>query len=64
VRVIFKAIFSKQIKAREAQAGPSQNVGANVKPEDETEAIENVLKRIDEIKEEFLEEQKRKNQSN
>jgi hypothetical protein len=31
-----------------------------MKPADETEAIENVLKRIDEIKAEFLEEQKQK----
>jgi hypothetical protein len=52
VRVIFKALFSKQIKARE-----SYNVA---KPSDETEAIENVLKRIDEIKAEFIEEQKNK----
>jgi hypothetical protein len=30
------------------------------RPGDETEAIENVLKRIDEIKAEFIEEQKHK----
>jgi hypothetical protein len=62
VRVLFKTIFHKQIKAREQQeAGvKSNNVGVSMKPGDETEAIENVLKRIDEIKAEFLEEQKQK----
>jgi hypothetical protein len=62
VRVLFKVIFSRQIKERtKAEAGvKSDNVGASIKPGDETEAIENVLKRIDEIKAEFIEEQKRK----
>jgi hypothetical protein len=62
VRVLFKTLFRKQIKEREkAEAGKkSDSVGASLKPGDETEAIENVLKRIDEIKAEFIEEQKKK----
>jgi hypothetical protein len=62
VRVLFQAIFRKQIKEREKQEGSagSGNVGVSQKPGDETEAIENVLKRIDEIKAEFLEEQRQK----
>jgi hypothetical protein len=64
VRILFKAIFRRQIEAREKlEAGKkSANVGVSMKPEDETEAIENVLKRIDEIKEEFIEEQRQKQQ--
>jgi hypothetical protein len=57
---LFKAIFRKQIKEREKLAGVSESVGADLKPEDETEAIENVLKRIDELKASLLEEQKQK----
>jgi hypothetical protein len=62
VRVLFKALFRKQIEARaKMDAGSNlNNVGASQKPGDETEAIENVLKRIDEIKAEFIEEQRKK----
>jgi hypothetical protein len=62
VRVLFKVIFSRQIKERSKldSGAKSDNVGASLKPGDETEAIENVLKRIDEIKAEFIEEQKKK----
>jgi hypothetical protein len=62
VRIVFKALFRKQIKEREklAAAEKSNNVGVSSRPGDETEAIENVLKRIDEIKAEFIEEQKHK----
>jgi hypothetical protein len=60
VRVAFKAIFSKQIKAREKANVATGNVGASTKPADETESIENVLQRIDEIRAELLEEQKKK----
>jgi hypothetical protein len=61
VRVLFKAIFHKQIKERDKIAGASTGVGANLKPEDETEAIENVLRRIDELEADLLEEKKRRN---
>ncbi len=62
VRIVFKALFRKQIKEREKLAAveKSNNVGVSIRPGDETEAIENVLKRIDEIKAEFIEEQKHK----
>jgi hypothetical protein len=58
VRVIFKFLFRKQIKAREEQM--AMDAQKNQRPADETEAIENVLKRIDEIKAEFIAEQKQK----
>jgi hypothetical protein len=64
VRIVFKAIFHKQIEEREKLAGASDSVGASLKPEDETEAIENVLKRIDELRAQLIEEQKQKNQQN
>lgn len=62
VRVIFKLLFRKQIKEREKLEANSNsnNVGVSMKPGDETEAIANVLKRIDEIKAEFIEEQRNK----
>jgi hypothetical protein len=65
VRIVFKAIFRKQIKEREELdvGTKSDSVGASLKPGDETEAIENVLKRIDEIKAEFIEEQKKNKQN-
>jgi hypothetical protein len=52
VRSVFKLLFHKQIAEREKLAAATNNdsVGASIKPEDEIEAIENVLKRIDELK--------------
>jgi hypothetical protein len=61
VRVLFKALFHKQIQKRENEAAQSKTKGEGLKPTDETEAIEDVLRRIDEIRAEVLEEQKRKN---
>lgn len=63
VRVLFKAIFHKEIKKREEIAREREAAGEKMKPIDETEAITNVLKRIDEIKEELQEELKRKNKA-
>ncbi len=60
VRVLFKSIFYKQIKKREEVAREKEAVGEKLKPGDETEAIADVLKRIDEIKEELQEELARK----
>jgi hypothetical protein len=60
VRVLFKAIFYKQIKAREDLAHQKEEAGEKLKPIDETEAIEDVLKRIDEIKAELIAEQMKK----
>lgn len=53
VRVLFKAIFRKQIKEREAAAHKKEAEGEKLKPADETEAIADVLKRIDEIRDEL-----------
>lgn len=61
VRVLFKTIFRKQIKKRENIAREKEAAGEKLKPGDETEAIADVLKRIDEIKAELQEELARKN---
>lgn len=53
VRTIFKLIFRKDIKAREEAAHKSEAEGRKLMPESETEAIADVYKRIDEIKEEL-----------
>ena len=61
VRVLFKAIFAKQIKAREAAAATAQANGEQaVKPVDETEAIADVWKRIDEIQEGLAHERRQR----
>lgn len=56
VRVLFKAIFYKQIKEREAIAHEKEVSGEKLKPINEVEAIEDVLKRIDEIRDELQQE--------
>ena len=54
VRTLFKLIFRKQIKAREdAQHAAAAAGESAIKPTDETEAISDVYKRIDEISEEL-----------
>lgn len=53
VRTIFKLIFRKDIKAREEAAHKSEAQGKKLMPESETDAIADVYKRIDEIKEEL-----------
>jgi hypothetical protein len=63
VRVVFKALFRKQIEAHEKQTVASKEVGVSMKPSDETEAIENVLKRIDELKADIIEEQRQKREA-
>lgn len=56
VRVLFKAIYHKQIKEREAIAHAKEETGQKLKPVNEVEAIEDVLKRIDEIRDELQQE--------
>ena len=56
VRVLFKALFYKQIKEREAAAHAKEETGEKLKPVNEVEAIEDVLKRIDEIRDELQQE--------
>lgn len=61
VRVLFKAIFHKQIKERETAAHAKEETGEKLKPVNEVEAIEDVLKRIDEIRDELQQELVQKN---
>lgn len=53
VRTLFKFIFRKDLKAREEKAHALESQGQKLKPEDEYEAIQDILKRIDEIKAEL-----------
>lgn len=57
VRVLFKLLFAKQIKAREEEAHAAEEAGEQSdRPQDETEAIADVWKRIDEISEQLAHE--------
>lgn len=56
VRVLFKTIFRRDIKAREEESHASESKGEKLKPQDETEAIADIFKRINEIKSELEEE--------
>ena len=59
VRTLFKALYHKQIKAREAaQAAAAAEGKETAKPSDETEAIADVYRRVDEIKAELDAEKK------
>ena len=49
VRVLFKALFSKDIKAREAAQEEAEKHGEKLRPEDETDAIADLWKRIEEL---------------
>ena len=49
VRVAFKKIFSKQIAAREAEQKAAEEKGEKLRPKDETEAIADIWKRINEL---------------
>ena len=61
VRVIFKTIFAKDIKARETLAKEAEAKGTKLKPQNEQEAVADVMKRIDEIAEELKKEKARLN---
>ena len=58
VRMAFKTLFRKQIAAREAKAWEMESKGEKLKPRDETEAIADLWKRIDELQAELNEERK------
>lgn len=67
VRVAFKLLFHKQIRAREAAQNEMEVQGKpKIKPQDETEAIADLWKRMDELQEELAHErrQRKKLQSN
>jgi hypothetical protein len=61
VRVLFKLIFSKQIKARADKANEAENNGLEKdRPTDETEAIADIWKRMDEISEQLAHEHRQR----
>jgi hypothetical protein len=61
VRVLFKALFAKQIKAREDMAHEAEAKGLEEeRPTDETEAIADVWKRMDEISEMLAHERRQR----
>lgn len=53
VRTIFKFVFRKDIKKRQEEAKQNESDGKKRKPQDEVEAIEDIFKRVEEIKEEL-----------
>jgi hypothetical protein len=61
VRVIFKVLFAKQIKARSDKTSEAAANGQIAeRPEDETEVIADVLKRIDELSEQLAHEHRQR----
>jgi hypothetical protein len=61
VRVLFKALFAKQIKARTDKAHEAEANGLEKeRPTDETEAIADVWKRMDEISEMLAHERRQR----
>ena len=56
VRTIFKLVFRRDIKARACEARQKEQSGKKLMPENETDAVADIFKRIDEIKEELREE--------
>jgi hypothetical protein len=61
VRVLFKALFAKQIKARKEKADEAEAKGENAeRPVDETEAIADLWKRMEEISEELAHEHRQR----
>ena len=60
VRVVFRTLFARRIKARNAESQAAEAAGEQrQKPVDETEAIADVWKRIEEISAELAEERAR-----
>lgn len=56
VRVIFRAVFRKDIEERTQKAHEKEAQGEKLKPASETDAIADVMKRIEEIRQELKEE--------
>lgn len=56
VRTVFKFVFRKDLAKRNEEAKAKEAQGEKMKPQDETEAIADVYKRVDEIKEELRKE--------
>ncbi|MDD3138510.1 MAG: hypothetical protein PHX08_06015 [Lachnospiraceae bacterium] len=53
IRTLFKFLFRKDIKNRETQAHMAEANGNKFRPENEQEAIADIMKRVDEISEEM-----------
>lgn len=62
VRTVFKAVFRRDIAKRTQFAHEKEAQGEKLKPTSETEAIADILKRIEEIREELKEEYAKLNQ--
>ncbi|MGN0295544.1 MAG: hypothetical protein ACI4D3_16230 [Lachnospiraceae bacterium] len=61
VRVVFKLLFHRQISERKAIQHEAEAQGKpHVKPQDETEAIADLWKRIDELQEELAHERRQR----
>jgi hypothetical protein len=61
VRVLFKALFARQIKARSDKANEAEASGeSKERPVDETEVIADVWKRIDELSEQLAHEHRQR----
>lgn len=56
IRTVFKRLFRKQIQKHEDKAHEEEKKGHKLKPQDETEAIADIIKRVNEIQEELKEE--------
>lgn len=61
VRQIFKLVFYADIKKREEESHAVEAYGEKIKPTNETEAISDIIKRMDEIKEDLEHEMNRIN---
>ena len=60
MRTIFKTLFRKDIKAHEDLAHEKEKQGQKLKPLNETDAIADVIKRVNEIAAEIKLEKKQK----
>ena len=61
VRVLFKLLFRREIKARQREQKEREAQGApHIKPQDETEAIADLWKRMDELQEELAHERRQR----
>lgn len=56
VRTVFKFVFRKDLQKRNEEAKAREAKGEKVKPHDETEAIADIYKRVEEIREELKQE--------
>jgi hypothetical protein len=63
VRTVFKLVFHKDIEAREKLAHEKEAEGTKLKPADETEAIADIIKRINEIEADLKRESSSANQN-